>query len=648
MRTKPPRSTGILPVKNPCGTGAPPVFLFVLLSTLAFAQSTRPSNALSIEQNLSQLHSNDWIIQWESIVNLGELKAQEAIAPLHALLENPQSHPFLRAKSLVALAQIEGDKVLPQALAFAKNDDPVQRAAGATALGIIGADAGKPVIAQLLLEKSVEVRCQAIIAHARLEKAAAMPVILKALPQWDLALAATKALVYVNTPESWNKLLDLLDAKDVRVRAAALHALAQTKDPRAIPPILAKLAMTREDRAVLAAARSALASFPPEQLASPLLNAFTGADPALYAPSLSILAAHPSKETADRVAARLDILNQKAPEALPTAFKLLSKSDPDAYAKTFAQFANHADPDVRRAAIDALGKTQARGIDLFALLQDRLVDTDKLVRAAAYQTLRRAARGLPRGGIVAYLAKPLASEDKTIYYPALELLRERLGRPEVPAALVALDHFLAGGDAETRKLAAQTIETYADAAAMEALARAQGYPSPWLVIGPFAFEAANGTAAIDAPFPPETEINLKKTYDAGDGTQASWALVQANRSDGIIDLAFIYQREGQEPSAKTSRIAYATLVLNTPAERDGFIAITSRGATALWLNNQKLTIPAGDAYRVPIHLDKGPNPLLVKCAGLEARDWQFRLQLVDKDGKRLSGVTSSLPAAEAK
>lgn len=615
---------------------------FILLAcAVATGQTTRPS---PLDGPLAQMKSPDWVEAWAAIDALGKLKSTDAIAPLGAMMQDPKAPAFLRAKALVALAKIEGDKVLKNAINFAQSENPVWRASAAEALGLSGAEAAKPVVAQLLTDKEGAVRNAALIADARLNGAGAMPRILAGLKSWDQGPSATRALLYVKTPEARQELLAAVENKDPRIRVAAIHALAEVGDEKAILAIVSKLSGDKE-KGVHLAARAALAAFRPEQLSKPLLDAFGGNDPSLYAASLSLLANSPNKEIAQNVASRMEVLQKQAPDAVAPALRLLANADADAYVKVFAKYVGDDNASVRRSAIEGLGKSQGKGVDLFGVLRDRLVDEDKTVRAAAYQTIRRAARGTPPGGIVAYLAKPLASTEKAIYQPALELLRDRLGRVEVPAALVALDHFLAGKDAAARKLAAAIIEAYADPAGMETLARAQGFPSPWAIIGPFTAGQDNAQEAIDAAFPPEQEIDLKKSYDTADGQKVGWSLLQANRADGVVDFGFIYQREGQDESAKTGRVAYAAVQVVSKNECDAELGVVARGQLALWLNAQKMPVQAQEKEqsRLPVHLKAGPNLLLVKCASAGGREWQFQLQLLSKEGVRLDGVSYLLP-----
>ncbi len=379
-------------------------------------------------------------------------------------------------------------------------------------------------------------------------------------------------------------------------------------------------------------------SFPPEALAGPLLEALSGEQPELYPVALELLAANPTRQACDRVAQLMGALEQKAPVALPRAIKLLARFDPQAYAKVFASLQDHKLAEVRRCAVEALGQVHAPLVDHFALLRGRLMDEDKQVRAAAYQAIRRATRGAPQGGMVAWLAQPLASANRQIYWPALELLRERIGKAESAAALKALEPLLAAGDAETRRLAGAILESCGDEQTLAAVVAAQGSPFRWLVCGLFRPENGN---AIDFAFPPEREIDPKKTYDAGDDRPIGWAVAHSNRIDGVLDLAFTYRGEGGEDISR--RAAYAAATIVAELESDCLIDVQAKGASALWLNGQKLTHPAKDDYQAPATLKKGTNLLLVKTVPANGNEWRLRLRVLDKSGKRLAGISFDLP-----
>ena len=625
----------------------PCVLSLVLLAAAHAAPATRPANdALRIERSLAQLQSGDWMQQWEAMHDLSVMKHAQAVGPIRAILDS-SAHPFVRSRALVALARIQGPAVLDRAIQFGIDPDPVFREAAAESLGLIADSKGLAAIEMALQDQDAKVRNEALIAYARLRKAAAWPLVGRQISDksYDLVMPAIRASIHIGTEESWNKLLELLDSKTRDYRLATAAVLGESCNSAAIRPLLNRLAV-ETDKSTAARITNSLALFEYADLAEPLLAALDGNQPSLYPVALTLLAMDPTKTVCDRVAGQLPRLEQHAPASLAGALKMLTRFDADAYAKVFVPYMEHSLPEVRKAAIDGLGRTAAKGVDYYALLQPRLADADKAARAAAYQALRRTTRGAPKGGIVEYLKKPLESAEPAIHTPALELLRERLTRMEVPAALSALDRFLATGDKETRKLAASILEGAGDERTFDLVARAQGYPSPWMVVGPFEVEppAENGNGNGESVFPPEQEINLSKIYEAG-ARKVAWALVQGNRTDGLVDLTYIYTQE-DEKGPKGIRVAYGTVNLVADADTTATLAVTGRSASAIWLNGQKVADEKREEYTLQAPLKTGMNTLLVKVSSADPRMWYYRVQVLDKDGQRLAGVTSAVPVQD--
>ncbi len=249
-----------------------------------------------------------------------------------------------------------------------------------------------------------------------------------------------------------------------------------------------------------------------------------------------------------------------------------------------------------------------------------------------------------------YLAKPLESPDRETFFPALELLRDRLTRAEITPALAALDRFLGGPDKDLRDFAAKAVAAVADEQGAAQVARAQGYPAPWMVIGPFLHDPTDGVTGIATPFGPETEVNFSKTYEAGEERQAVWSLFLTNRIDGAIDFTYAYQQDEDKhrlpDDAKIHRIAYAAVDLLADADHTINLAITAQRTAAVWLDGQRLPDPTkASPALVEAKLHKGANHLLIKVASDGSKEWSMKVQLQDKSGLRPAGVTSAIQAA---
>jgi len=471
------------------------------------AAEPRP-DPLAVEQALDALKTGDWILKWEAMSQLARWKCKDAAGALKAILTG-QDHPWVRGRALVALADLFGEEMLDQALAVSSNPSPELRGAAADALGAIGSLRGEPAIVERLKDGDASVRHRALVAFARLRGAAAWDTIAPRLADPDPAVVrhATQALVYIPTPAALGKMIELLAHKDKSVRIEASVSLSKVRAADAIPVLLEHMAKDGETD-VRVACQTALASFPPDVLAPPLVNALRTEDVHLYPAALKLLTLQPTLEACDQVAALVRVPSKDYLNVLDDAFDLLASIQPDRYRSIFVLYLIHERADIRKRAIEALAR--CREGDLFALLRGSLTDKELGVRQAAFDALRRCTQGAPREGIVDYLAPALQSKDGWTYQTAIRLLGERITLGDLPKGLAALDAFLGGSDTELRKLAAKALSQAGPDESKREVARAQGFLTDWHLLGPFPNEAGRG---FHVPYPPEQEVDLQKQYD---------------------------------------------------------------------------------------------------------------------------------------
>jgi hypothetical protein len=150
--------------------------------------------------------------------------------------------------------------------------------------------------------------------------------------------------------------------------------------------------------------------------------------------------------------------------------------------------------------------------------------------------------------------------------------------------------------------------------------KANGLPAldgKWHYIGPFDNTDNQG---FDAVYPPEKEIDLKKTYDGKDGVKAAWkefpkfAVGQINDLKRFKDNDYSFVYLYHEIEVKEA--------VTLP------ISLGSDDSLAVWLNGDKLVSQnvvrsaAPDQDRATLKLKPGKNRLLVKVGNV-AGDWAF-------------------------
>ncbi len=143
------------------------------------------------------------------------------------------------------------------------------------------------------------------------------------------------------------------------------------------------------------------------------------------------------------------------------------------------------------------------------------------------------------------------------------------------------------------------------------VALGHSYVREWSLLG------AWPTASLDAPLPPDTELDPGKTYEG-----RKWTVHTAPESR--IDLGTVY--------GKTGTTAYAITQVFSPTEQEAVLAVTSDGGFAVRVNGEKLAQrndPAASIEQVPVKLRQGWNTVVLKLRR-SADPWTFRAEFLDR------------------
>ncbi|MGA1201435.1 MAG: HEAT repeat domain-containing protein [Planctomycetota bacterium] len=132
----------------------------------------------------------------------GEIEAPFILA---ALERTPD--PTVRRAAAIALARCSGDESLPVLEAMAGSEDPLDRTAAATALGIVG-KGGSTSLASLLRDLDPRVRTAAVSSIGSIEAPFRFSLLRTVLEDPDLAVRATVAEVFAKErPPGWDETL---------------------------------------------------------------------------------------------------------------------------------------------------------------------------------------------------------------------------------------------------------------------------------------------------------------------------------------------------------------------------------------------------------------------------------------------------------
>jgi len=134
----------------------------------------------------------------------------------------------------------------------------------------------------------------------------------------------------------------------------------------------------------------------------------------------------------------------------------------------------------------------------------------------------------------------------------------------------------------------------------------------WTICGPFPNprdSSQGGRVGLDVVYPPEKEINLKKTYAGSGGQVVRWQQAKT-RETGLLDLSLF------RPSELV--VAYAVSYVHSPSEQKIPLLIGSDDGVKVLLNGQEVyrlftnRAAAADQDTVSVTLHAGWNTLLLK------------------------------------
>jgi hypothetical protein len=276
------------------------------------------------------------------------------------------------------------------------------------------------------------------------------------------------------------------------------------------------------------------------------------------------------------------------------------------------------EPEARVEAITKIVRLEAvrRGVAKNATPQvaQALKDGDATVRAAAAEALGEL--GHDPKTWVADLARLLDDkEDRNARLAAIDTLG-RVGKD----AGVALEALAAIQKKEMDKAEDQRDNDLLQAAA-QAVAQIQaGFLGlgAWYYIGPF--DSPDNTG-FKTEFPPEKEIDLKKTYAGKNGAKASWA--KGNFTDGEVNSLALFEEKNN-----TYAVVYLYREIDCERPAEATLSLGSDDTLTVWLNGEKLLSEEvyrgaeADQNKVTLKLKKGKNRFLMKiCQG--DGDWAF-------------------------
>ncbi len=164
-----------------------------------------------------------------------------------------------------------------------------------------------------------------------------------------------------------------------------------------------------------------------------------------------------------------------------------------------------------------------------------------------------------------------------------------------------------------------------------------GVVRAWWAIGPFANISGSG---FDKIYPPETTIELGKSFEGKNGDKVQWFPINlSSPSTWILQSNHI-------PSGNA--VAYYASQVESPVDRKANLCFGASGSFKVFLNDklvlaEKVFRNTGvDAFIQQVDLHKGPNRILLKL-GNEDHYSNFLLRFADENGRGIPDLKNTKP-----
>lgn len=563
------------------------------------------------------------------------LGPEDSVAPIAAMLREPD--PLVRERARAALVEIASPPAAAALRAAAADAPPDFQVGLLDALAHLRDVEAAPLAASLAMAESAEVRLAAarcLAAAGRVQDLEAMLHIAENARGGTRREAGIAFVRYTEALIEGGGNFDLgmrllgriaMEAADLPVRGAALTSLGRHGDERAAAWIFAALAEDPEGPLFgpavegLAAlqgpdAEAALIAAFPEQsrrVQLAMLRIFATRDAPEYLETMTAAANHAEAEV--REAAIAGLVAAGSPAAAPLVAEAL-----DAAADEESEALRRAQIDALLPALAARGEDAAAGLLYLARYRHAQDDAE---RAAALDGIRRhpvpeAYGALTQDGPEGLAAVPAATvaaivrvmHEKGDEAAALEALKGLMQRPHDAGAVLAI---LEAGEA------------LGNAGALRARL---GFLDTWWLLGPFPWtpDEEFHTQHID-----EQRVDLTATHAEGEDA-LEWRAHTSGHPWAHFDLTAIY-------GMRDYVTAYAFTEIELGEAAEALLLIGSDDGVKVRVNGELLHRNnadrgvALDEDRVPVSLRAGRNAILLQITQ-RLGGWGFCARLTGPDG----------------
>ncbi len=303
-----------------------------------------------IEALIRYLPQDDNLLK-EMIEIFGEIQNREAIPPILVALENESD--IIRATAARTLASFKDSSVVEQLIPRLNDRSGHVRSASAQSLGDLRAVKGTRQLFPLLEDEFVDVRESASEA---LGKIGTPEIITHVAPflkhaRMEVRQAAVQCLGIITDRRTDGYLMDALNNADRGVRRFAANSIGTRKIIKALKPLIS--ALMDEDWQVRKSAASALGALRDQRSVEPLVASLK--DENVWVRYAAVKALGNIGGEKAGMALRKPLKHDLTPVRIVAMEALSKMKDPETIVLLTAM-SEESDPDVRKAAVETLGR----------------------------------------------------------------------------------------------------------------------------------------------------------------------------------------------------------------------------------------------------------------------------------------------------
>ena len=633
-------------------------FLFLSLTLLADSRKNRV---------LSQLSSDNWLLQAEALDYAGRFKVIELIPQIEKILSQ-KNNGWIRGEALKSLAKISPEKTGLYVKKYMNDPEESVKTVVARLCLDLPEKTATPII-NVLIKGKGQASYHALVVYSKQKRQNAWTVAapkLNKIPSNSVE-PAVRAMAYIANEQSLQKIKSLINSliKQQKSGQDIYRGLTRIKNTKLISLLfdLANLPKAKkskhqktpvpESNISLSQLWHALKVFEKDQLASELNKLL--ATPVNVRIIAQLMAAHiNTAQLQKKLVSQLEKTTD--PNVLTFGLSALGKDNPDQFKDLFIKNLNHQDIKVKITSLICIG--QCKTVDHFKVLKASLEDNNPEIRNRALSFLAKADPQKVPKNVIEYFKSSLFSKDQVSRKVAIAAIIPHLNRQNAEANLTEFHKFLDNFEtAEFRPLMTALYPLLPEEKSKELLIK-MGYITDWHVIGsfPHAFVSPDKERdGFEFVYPPEERIDLTEKITVKYNKyrahrreivqqDVAWDKVSVRNEDAILymskardSLLIVTTRNGVS-------YAYTEIIVSEKMSSELRMFVDEMSKQKVWLNGKLIPFEVDNSLRkVFRRIDKKlKSNLVTKTSKVELKPGKnsILIKVHSNDGTWIGQVTS--------